>query len=396
MYNTAHVGGFGGTIEFPKNTKFNDEINFIIFEALEHTIEHIKDKNKKGSSYPYCIGEDEKEVNFYITKDEYKSSFFKPVQNLNFFLPFNDKLNVHLKNTLKIKKETKMKTYSLDYLVKNKKIPKVNFLSMDTKGSELSILRGAKSLLGKDIVGIKTELYLEQIYEEAPSFNDLNEFLKEKNYKLCEINPLDRTYHVNLSNDLYGKGFPLHCDGIYILDPEKIKRDDFQNDEEYLNIMQKIAFTSVVYGFIDLSFLTLKIIYEKNLVIDEKSKIGKFLNKFYKFIINAKTAPDIWDDKNNSYDKDASESKKESFIDDDYFNKDVFGKFFYRLKKNPYSLIKILFNIFFNISRNLFSKFKIKEKNTLQTFLEDYNLFLASFRIGKPLNEYKRPFFKKK
>ena len=41
-----------------------------------------------------------------------------------------------------------------------------------------------------------------QNYEEAPSFNDLNEFLKEKNYKLCEINPLDRTYHVNLSNDL--------------------------------------------------------------------------------------------------------------------------------------------------------------------------------------------------
>ena len=108
-YITAHIGGFGGTIEFPKNTEFNDDINFLIFEALENAVDTIKEKNRTSLTFPYCVGKDENEVDFYVTKDEYKSSFYKPREDRELYLPFTEKLHVNLINSLKIKKKNKTK-----------------------------------------------------------------------------------------------------------------------------------------------------------------------------------------------------------------------------------------------------------------------------------------------
>lgn len=45
-YITSHISKFGRTIEFRISAKFNDDISFLIFEALENAADTIKEKNK--------------------------------------------------------------------------------------------------------------------------------------------------------------------------------------------------------------------------------------------------------------------------------------------------------------------------------------------------------------
>ena len=40
----THIGGRSGSIGFPKDTAFNDSIEYIIFEADKNCIEQIKQK----------------------------------------------------------------------------------------------------------------------------------------------------------------------------------------------------------------------------------------------------------------------------------------------------------------------------------------------------------------
>ena len=56
-FNVSHIGGRSGSIEFPKDTLFNDSISYSIFEADETCIEQIKRTNPLAQVYPFCIDE---------------------------------------------------------------------------------------------------------------------------------------------------------------------------------------------------------------------------------------------------------------------------------------------------------------------------------------------------
>ena len=65
-FNVAHIGGRSGTIDFPKDTSFNDSINYSIFEADESCVEQIKRTNPFANIYPFCIDEKDGERDFYV------------------------------------------------------------------------------------------------------------------------------------------------------------------------------------------------------------------------------------------------------------------------------------------------------------------------------------------
>ena len=62
--NVAHVGGRGGSIDFPKNENFIDSINYMIFEADEDCKDQIKISNPNALVYSYCLDKKTTERNF--------------------------------------------------------------------------------------------------------------------------------------------------------------------------------------------------------------------------------------------------------------------------------------------------------------------------------------------
>ena len=77
-FNVTHIGGRSGTIDFPKDTVFNDSINYSIFEADKTCIEQIRRSNPFAQVYPFCIDEKNGEKDFYLNLNKFTSSFLKP------------------------------------------------------------------------------------------------------------------------------------------------------------------------------------------------------------------------------------------------------------------------------------------------------------------------------
>jgi len=163
----AHKGEWSS---FYKKTSLK-ESNFILFEANE---DHKKDLNKKKFNFFIEILSDEsKDVNFYNNNNSSGDSYFRE--------------NTPNHNGLQAQKK---KTKTLDEVVFSKNLPLPDLIKIDTQGSEIDILKGAKNTLQNCKL-----LYLECPIMANFNNNNLNIFdylsyLKNLDYipqEICEI-----------------------------------------------------------------------------------------------------------------------------------------------------------------------------------------------------------------
>jgi len=129
---------------------------------------------------------------------------------------------------LKIVDTKKIEATTIDTLISEKNINTIDYLKIDTQGTELEILKGApNSLKNKKILVIKTEFAFIPLYKSQPVFSEIDLYLKDFGYKLitCQFN-----YDVNSPFSKGEKpkwgigGDAFYClDAEQINDPEKIK-----------------------------------------------------------------------------------------------------------------------------------------------------------------------------
>ena len=167
-------------------------------------------------------------------------------------------------------------------LIEKEKIPKINFLSLDTQGSEYEILKGSIECLKKSIVAIKTEINFVEIYKNSKLFSDIDKLLCEHGFFLAELISFDNFYKERIPLEFRGKQIPLQGDALYFYNPDNIKLD---NKINFVDKLEKLAFAFVVYGFTDLSFRSLNRIHLnklnfKNISNDQKLK-KQIFNKSY-------------------------------------------------------------------------------------------------------------------
>lgn len=163
----AHKGEWSS---FYKKTSLK-ESNFILFEANE---DHKKDlTQKKFNFFIETLSDEKKVVNFYNNNNSSGDSYFRE--------------NSPNHNGLQPQKK---KTRILDEIVFSKNLPLPDLIKIDTQGSEIDILKGAK----------KTLENCKLVYLECPiiaNFNNNNlnifdylNYLKNLDYipqEICEI-----------------------------------------------------------------------------------------------------------------------------------------------------------------------------------------------------------------
>lgn len=102
--------------------------------------------------------------------------------------------------------KTEVVTETLDAYCRRANIAAIDILKMDTQGSELAILQGAKELLSEQKISlIYTETYFQVQYREQPLFYDIANFLKPFGYFLEDI-----------YDPYYNQQFLLWCDAIFL------------------------------------------------------------------------------------------------------------------------------------------------------------------------------------
>jgi FkbM family methyltransferase len=125
------------------------------FQALE------KNKQSNCEVYNLCIGEEEKEITFYVSSSGADSSIFQP---------------------LKVESIIQVKQRKLDELIDGP----IKLLKIDAEGAELEVIKGSRGLM-ESVEFIAIDLGFEKGVKQVSTAPPVFEFLNGYNFKLIAI-----------------------------------------------------------------------------------------------------------------------------------------------------------------------------------------------------------------
>ncbi len=141
-----------------------------------------------------------------ITKSPGCSSLLKPNRKILNQFPDAERFD--------IVKATQLSTLSLDSVLEDNNIDDVDFIKIDTQGTELNILQGAELALSKGVFGIAVEVELTQLYEGQPLFSDVDMYLRDKGFTLFDLNR-HRWKRKNVPANMPCRGQIIFGDALY-------------------------------------------------------------------------------------------------------------------------------------------------------------------------------------
>lgn len=93
----------------------------------------------------------------------------------------------------------------------------VDFMEIDTQGSELDILRGADIFLKKSVLGLRVEVEFSPIYKNQPLFSDVDSFLRPYGFVLFDLSR-HRYRRSSAPRSILTKGQLLYGHAVYMRD----------------------------------------------------------------------------------------------------------------------------------------------------------------------------------
>ena len=237
-------------IEVPWKS-FRNIIDLISFEPdiVEYNSLQ-KDKIQNDKIFPYALTNDCKEVTLNLTKSRGCSSLYKP--NLKYLKNYPDVERFFVEDTVTVE------TTSLDTLYSDKVFSNIDFIKIDTQGSELDILKGGEKFLSKNILGIEVEVEFQPIYENQPLFSDIDSFIR--NHLGLQIQDLRKAYWkypvgINIGSP---KGQLIFGDALYFRSPYEILSlcSHFQKSDAASKLLNA-CLMGIVYGYLDFSLCIL-------------------------------------------------------------------------------------------------------------------------------------------
>lgn len=131
--------------------------------------------------------------------------------------------------------QTKIKTDTLQSLLEKNGIADIDFIKVDTQGSELDILKGAGKLL-EDVIGLEVEVEFIPIYMEQPLFCEVNGFITDFGFQLYDMNRYfwKRTAARYVANT---RGQLIFGDALYFKSPETVLSLHGNHPEKVMHAM---------------------------------------------------------------------------------------------------------------------------------------------------------------
>lgn len=230
------IGALGGT-KAPW-TDVRSVLRIIGFEPQDGVTETIKKENGDLQG-GVAIGSEEGVATLYITQKADNSSLAMPNHAFTQRLAVSDRYVVT--------KQEPVNTMSLDAWLKREKISSVDFLKIDTQGTEGDVLKGARDTL-PSVLGLDIEVNFATRYVSQAYFSEIDATLREAGFVLFD---LQRRYFKFAKGTRLGgpKGQMTHGTALYFRSIESLK-DILARGDAPRNLA---AFLSIVmlYGYFD-------------------------------------------------------------------------------------------------------------------------------------------------
>ena len=187
------------------------QLKFIGFEPAPEEYNRLISQAKPGFTYfNAAVGRRDERRVLYMTRNAGCSSLLPPNQTLyGQFKNCSADLEVIAKRDLD--------TVSVDAFLPKSGIGTIDFLHLDTQGTELEILQGARGFLSNSIVCVKCEMEFVPLYEGQALFGDVDPFLRQHGFVLFDLSR-SRYRRANFPNDALTRGQLLWGDATYLKD----------------------------------------------------------------------------------------------------------------------------------------------------------------------------------
>ena len=119
---------------------------------------------------------------YVLNKRPQSSSMYEPDKKSLTIYGFKEK-DFHL---FDVEKTEMVECDTLSSSLKELNINTLDYLKIDTQGSELDILKGSLDLL-ETITGIEVEVEFAELYKNQPLFEEVHTFLKENKFELFDL-----------------------------------------------------------------------------------------------------------------------------------------------------------------------------------------------------------------
>jgi len=238
----SDIGAMGG---IPKIWKTYEKfLRILAFEPDDREFNKLISKENL-LNLNYALAETSMDLDYYITTAHGKSSNIQPNYNLLSKYPCSFEYEVQRKITLSSNQVT-----TLDILRRSETIPEIDFIKIDTQGTELSILKGGRNNILKDLLGIQIEVEFLPLYENQPLFRNVDEFLSGYHFQLID---LKRYYWKRSeSSNAKGKGGIIFGDALYFMNLESFQDYIATLDMGKARVKTiKFIVLSLIYGMTD-------------------------------------------------------------------------------------------------------------------------------------------------
>jgi FkbM family methyltransferase len=249
-----HIGGRAGTRCYPILPIFERDVVSVLYEADRSSLAGIrlatKDLPSRTVILGDCLSGQAGPRPFYLYSNRYLSSLYPLSPDYANAFSFDaqfgwddDPGGRSLVETLTLD------TITLDQVTEREagKTPPPNFLSLDTQGSELEILKGGAKTIADHVVAIMTEVEFVPVYQDQPLLGDIVAYLDAQGFDLASLEIFPTAGASNRTPiGLRGKGFPQGGEALFLRRPETLT----ENPNAAL-LALKAAFIAFVFGFYD-------------------------------------------------------------------------------------------------------------------------------------------------
>ncbi|HMC02086.1 MAG TPA: FkbM family methyltransferase [Flavobacteriaceae bacterium] len=182
-------------------------------------------------------------------------------------------------NNVEVEQSIKVTCTTIDNYFKED-TSKIDFLKIDTQGTELKILRGAQKLLDqKRIFVLKIEVSTVATYKDQEMFSDIDIYLRKKGYVLVDFITYKERYEPVFGKQHFKRSHYAPCgDAIYVLDTK------FQNNAA--KIKSGILLLWLGYYSLGMFFLKNTNLMEEEIKLILKFNFGNLKNSVKQLIKN--------------------------------------------------------------------------------------------------------------
>ena len=252
-----HIGGRAGTRCFPTLPYFERDLVNVLYEADQSSLPGMREATallpSKTIILGDCLSGEAGKRPFYIYSNRYLSSLYPLLPEQRAAYSFDAQFGWDDDpGGRSLAKTIMLDTLTLDQVVERESgtVPAPDFLSLDTQGSELEILRGAMGIVENDVVAIMTEVEFVPMYQDQPLLGDIVSFLASKGFELASLTIFPASGASNRTPiGLRGAGFPQGGEALFLRRPDTM--EGLPNKQLML---LKQAFVAFAFGFFDRTY----------------------------------------------------------------------------------------------------------------------------------------------